>query len=95
MRHKYAELGVHLGLTLDQVKEFETQRGNAELCLGEVLSVWLKMDGEDAPDKETLWEALEEIGYRGLAETLQEDYKGKTHFLLVFYAIHNLCTVCG
>ncbi len=76
LRHKYSILGIHLGLDHSQIEEFEKQQGDCERCLSEVIKHWLRMTGEDAPNKETLWEALEEIGNKGLAQELKEDYQG-------------------
>ena len=89
LKHRYSTLGIQLGVDLNEIKKFERQQGNAERCLSEVLSYWLN-EGEDAPDKQTLWDALEEVGNKGLAQQLKEEYKGCIEHVCMQACVHGL-----
>ena len=75
LEHKYAELAVLLGV--ENYRKNEAFAGNVDKCLYEVIKKWYELKDDDAPSKELLQEALENIGKRGLSNQLMEKYKGK------------------
>ena len=76
LKSKYSALGVHLGVPLSVIREFETHRGDADRCLYDTIDLWFTLRCGNTPSKEILSEALTTMGKIGLAESLLEKYKG-------------------
>ncbi len=74
-RAKYSSLGLHLGVSFSLIKEFETTRGDAALCLLHMLDYYLA-NGE--PSVREMCEALETAERRDVSRSISEKYHGES-----------------
>ena len=71
-RHRFRELGTHLGVSPDSMNAFQAYKGNAKDCLLAVIELWYK----ESPSKERLMEALETLDKLRLKKELTTQYDG-------------------
>ncbi len=69
VRHKYIELGTHLGVSMN---EFEVYKGDVGSCLDALIKLWYRK----SPTKEKLMTALHTMGKLRLKTQLTDKYKG-------------------
>ena len=71
-RHRFRELGTHLGVSRDSMNAFQVYKGNAKDCLLAVIELWY----EKSPSKEKLMEALHAMEKLRLKKKLTAQYDG-------------------
>ena len=76
VKAEYMALGIQLEVDIKVIEGFENYVGNVAKSLSLTIHHWLGMTEKDAPNKkESLFEALECIGHKELAQQLREKYK--------------------